>query len=133
MLLDVAARRIAVDPVALAAKLQATWARFRGRSVAQQADQYLERLRSRKAAVGEQLERGRRGARFEPPPLPVRPAARPVTETAPHSPPEPARAAAPPTPAAPNLEPDDFAARLLKAKQKAREQIEGEKKEDESV
>ncbi len=125
LFLDVATRRLAVDPVAVAGKVQAAWQRWRGRGSANQDDIYLERLKSRKAAVGEQLDRGRPTQRYEPPPQPLPP--RPTEPTPAAESPRPATAQPTESPAAASTPPDDFAARLMKAKQKARDQIEGEK------
>ena len=128
LFLDVTTRRLAVDPNAIVAKLHSVWERWRGRARTEQADQYMERLRSRKAAVGEQLDRGRATQRYEPPPVPARTATQPAPVAV--APPRPAPTA---TAAAPKpQETDDFAARLMKAKQKAREQIEGEKRDEAS-
>ncbi len=141
MLFDVAVRRITIDVHAVMKKLGEVAARLRGRAaVSEDSKQYLERLKSRKAVVTEQLESKRvaqrvaqgvaqRAARrFEPGPEAVRE-------------PEPVLSAAEPKPAPPREKPkpapkpepqpaaDDFAARLMRAKQKAREQMEGEKRD----
>jgi hypothetical protein len=76
----------------------------------------MERLRSRKAAVADQLQQQRAAARFQPTPdTPVDTKA--VLEemspaAAPPAPPKPA------TPLAPESEADDYTSRLLKAKKK---------------
>jgi hypothetical protein len=128
LFLDVTTRRLAVDPNAIVAKLHGWWERWRGRIKTEQADQYIERLRSRKAAVGEQLDRSRATQRYEPPPGPAAPA-RPVSEPSLGAVTTAKPASTPTASAAKPPEGDDFAARLMKAKQKAREQIEGEKKD----
>ena len=57
-LADVAVRRIALDVDRLREKAIEQWKKFRGEEVAP-ASEYMEKLRSRKAEVGEQLDRSR--------------------------------------------------------------------------
>jgi hypothetical protein len=126
LLFDVMVRRIAIQPAAVAAKLGDLYKRLRGTArLSEQSQQYFERLKTKKADVGEQLQKAKTTRRFEgtaeqaaaftdgtqPRPQPRPPTPQPVPE------------AKPVTPG------DDFAARLMKAKQKARDQIEGDKKE----
>jgi uncharacterized membrane protein len=117
---DVAVRRIAIDPSEVATAARGVWDRLRGRAVVRPRDEdYFEKLRSRKAQVGETLERGKPGRRFEggaasttaPPPgagetpaAPPRPAPRPAAQR------EPERQ---------QKEGDDYASRLLRAKRRA--------------
>lgn len=115
---DVFVRRVQVS-VALVPRLaQRVIGAVLRRQPAPAPAQTIERLRSRKAAVGHQLKQIRASARFEPPPeLPARPEAHEVTPI------EPARPPAAPQPAAPSLAdqtPADegYTARLLKAKKK---------------
>src|SRR5262249_26600324 len=63
---DVAARRITVDPYKLSHAAQEAWARLRGLAPAGGTPQFLDRLQSRKAQVGETLEKGKAARRFEP-------------------------------------------------------------------
>jgi uncharacterized membrane protein len=63
---DVAVRRIAVDPREVVGSAQNVWARLRGRAVvAAETPQFMDRLKSRKAQVGESLEKARAARRFE--------------------------------------------------------------------
>jgi uncharacterized membrane protein len=115
LLLDVAVRRIAVEPAAVGATLSNWWEAMRGRREAVvQTPEFLERLRSRKAEVGESIVRERARRRYEgegaagaPPPGADDVSALPK----PTSRPQPAV----PAPEAA----DDYAARLMKAKRKA--------------
>lgn len=77
-LLDVAVRRIAPDFERLGRNAADAWKKLRGREVAPR-DEYMEKLRSRKAEVGEQIDRGRAATRFEPP-VPVAPPTAPIGE-----------------------------------------------------
>jgi hypothetical protein len=121
---DVGIRRVAVDPEAIGAKLKVAWERMRGkRKLSQESQQYIDRLKSRKQTVAAQLQQPDTAKRrFE---APVD--APPVEVSSPAGP------AAPPRPRAPVDRPKlgaeqqeeamDFATRLMRAKQKAREQI----------
>src|SRR6185295_13998331 len=91
------------------------WQRMRGQAVAEKPQDFLERLRSRKAQVGEGLA----GRRFEGTPemggdVPE------ATATGPTGSSQPPRAKPAPN-LAPQAEPEaqDFASRLLRAKRKA--------------
>jgi len=124
---DVAVRRIAVDPTEVAGQLRALWERMRGRTpVATVGPQFLDRLRSRKAQVGEELGKGLAARRFEadgsvasPPALGELPAVkpRPAPSREPSSAPRPER----------ESEPQDYASRLLRAKKRAMEEREKDK------
>src|SRR5207245_728181 len=64
---DVAVRRIAIEPLAVAVAAQRFWDRLRGRAaVKDTTPQFLDRLKSRKAQIGETLERERATRRVEP-------------------------------------------------------------------
>jgi uncharacterized membrane protein len=121
---DAALRRIAVDPMAAVRQGKRMVEQIRGeKEISPTSQEYLGRLRQGKAAaavpqgpaavVDVAARRFEAPADFasqpEPPPT-VRPAAS-----------EPTKPAA--------TDADDFAARLMKAKQKAREQMEGQKEE----
>jgi hypothetical protein len=67
---DVAIRRVAPDVDRMKRAVRDGWERLRGREVAPATD-YMEKLRSRKAEVSDQLDRSRSATRFEPPPLPA--------------------------------------------------------------
>jgi uncharacterized membrane protein len=126
LLFDVAVRRIAVDPVQVVAVAQGLWDRLRGTAAPREvAVEFLDRLRSRKAQVGQTLDQSRAARRFESEdevaaPPPGADEARPV---------EPLRAApkpgAAPKPAA--EQPEDFASRLMRAKRRAMEEREKRK------
>jgi uncharacterized membrane protein len=118
---DVAVRRIAIDPHKVAVVLQQTWAQLRGQVIAAPAaPQFLDRLKSRKAAVAENLGKAER--RFEGTEIPV--SAPPGAGDAPTP---PARPAARPDESPRQAEapgeqgPADYASRLLKAKRRAME------------
>jgi uncharacterized membrane protein len=132
LLFDVMVRRIAIQPAAIAAKAGEVYRRFRGQArLSAESQSYFERLKSKKTDVGEKLEKAKATARFEGTAEQAALATDGVKPPRPVSQPErvdlPARpaAATESRAAAPAL--DDFAARLMKAKQKAREQIEGDK------
>jgi hypothetical protein len=119
---DVAVRRIAVEPAEVAEKLAKFWGRLRGQAAAPAAPQFLDRLRSRKAQVGESLQREGSTRRFDadaaspgapPPGADEGPSAPPAPPTRPSGPPPRVGpdAAAPP--------PEDYASRLLRAKKRA--------------
>jgi uncharacterized membrane protein len=124
---DVAVRRITVDPRKLASVAQETWERLRGRAPAEKIPEFLERLKSRKAQVGEAFDRGKAARRFdgeevaaaaprgahELPSAPARPLGRP--EAPARSEPEKKKEAG------------DFASRLLRAKRRAMEERDKDK------
>ncbi len=125
---DVAVRRIAIDPREAATAGQKVWDHLRRRATtADTAPQYLERLKSRKARVGESLERTKAAQRFE--------AAEGATVGAPAGADEAVAAAPrpqtlrPPPQVAPDKpeEAADYASRLMKAKKKVWEEREREK------
>ena len=124
---DVAVRRIAVDPAAVAARVQQVWERLRGRATAAAgAPQFLERLKSRKAQVDEGLGKGRAARRFEAEGAPAAPTAGgeiPVAAPRPQTP-----RPVPPSQVGPEKEqePQDYASRLLRAKRRAMEEREKE-------
>jgi uncharacterized membrane protein len=114
LLLDVAIRRVAVEPSEAFATASHWWDRLRGRRVTTETP-FLERLRSRKAAVGETLNKDRSTRRFEGESTgAVAPEGADVAEERPVTRPAP-------KPAAPEPTGDDFAARLMRAKKKAME------------
>jgi uncharacterized membrane protein len=128
LLFDVAVRRIAVDPVQVAAAAQGLWDRLRGTAAPREvAAEFFDRLRSRKALVGQALDQGRAARRFEgdegivataPPSAED---ARPLPERQP--PPRPAQPAPPST----EEEAGDFASRLMRAKRRAMQEREKRK------
>lgn len=123
LFLDVAVRRIAIDPLEVAGYWRSAWARFRGQGRLEgESQSYFDRLRSRKEVAQASFEQAKADgvaqARFVP-----YADVKPVSAE-----PPPTSAAPPPRPPAeaPPASGDDFAARLMKAKKKARESIEGE-------
>ena len=121
---DVAVRRLAIHVRDIIASGQRIWRRLRGTQTADQEDDFLARLRRRKAEVAHGLPTAP-----SRPELPAREAAAAVGQrTAPTvltpeaASPEPTAPA--PTPPAPPAGPaEDFATRLKRAKQKALEEI----------
>lgn len=132
---DVAVRRIAPDFDRIRKALNDQWKKIRGQDVAP-AVEYMEKLKSRKAEVDEQLDRSRAATRFEAPPVPTAPLNEPLLEGG-----GPARPDAP-RPARPGPEgsglapeakapaPESYTNRLLKAKQRVWEEREKEKDKD---
>ena len=135
---DVAVRRIAPDTDRIKLAVANEWRRLRGQETVQSSD-YLDKLKTRKAEVGEQLDRSRFASRFEAP-------ATADPDAGPPPPGEPlleggqpgerprARPAAGPTgpgaglaPDAPRPEEASYTNRLLKAKQRVWEEREKEK------
>jgi len=126
LVLEVAVRRIAVDPRIVLDKTALLWHRLRGETVQTETLAFLERLKARKADIGDDIEKRQGSRRFE---------GGPVSGDAPPEVGETARPKDPPKPSsAPQVapekehEPDDFAGRLMKAKRKAME--ERDKKKD---
>ena len=122
---DVFIRRVAIHFYWVGPALAWLWQRILHRPREAAADQRLERLRSRKAAVSEQLDERRATARFEPQAPPGGDAAgrdleevlRDASGSAPPGPPPP------PQPAlTPATEEKSYTARLLDAKKKARKE-----------
>jgi uncharacterized membrane protein len=115
---DVAVRRIAVEPAKAREVAINVWSRLRGRSVVAAPQEFFERLRSRKTAVGEGLARPTAARRFE---ASEDAAAAPAGADASAAPAPPPTPKAPPPSVAPKAEgtAEDYAARLLKAKKKA--------------
>jgi len=134
---DVAVRRIAPDVDRIKLAMANGWSKLRGTEPLPSSD-YMDKLRSRKAEVGEQLERSRFASRFEAPAVADRegqataaageamvggqaaelPRVRPATAI-----PKGAGLA----PDAPRAEDAGYTNRLLKAKQKVWEDREKEK------
>lgn len=124
LLLDVAVRRISIEPGAVWTKGVATWKQWRGQKLASEASpEYIERLKSRKAQVGSTIDKQKAAKKYEqaegtviadppkvalePPPVEKKPKP-PVIKEAPK-------------------EEGDFAARLMRAKKKAMDDREKEK------
>jgi hypothetical protein len=119
LFLDVATRRIAVEPAALVAKAGALWERLRGRVPVEATPQFLDRLKSRKAQVSETLGKTAATRRFEAEAPATAPPLAGETPLAP-APPRPTR---PPSPQpAKEQEPQDYTSRLMRAKKRAMEE-----------
>jgi uncharacterized membrane protein len=122
LLFDVALRRIAIQPEAVWNRAVAGWSKLRGRAVAEESTTaFIERLKSRKAAVGDEMDKKKAGKKFEgvgggkviDAPVVVTPTA------------EKPKPAAKPKEAAKE---EDFATRLMRAKKKAMEERDKDKK-----
>ncbi len=127
---DVAVRRIAPDMDRIRLALANEWRRLRGQETVQSSD-YLEKLRTRKAEVGEQLDRSRFASRFEAPEPPgsgPKAIGEPLLEQG--QPPDRPRTGRPASPTAgaglapdaPKPEDASYTNRLLKAKQRVWEE-----------
>jgi uncharacterized membrane protein len=124
LLFDVAVRRVAVEPAAVWARGVEWWDKMRGRQVATaSAGAFLDRLKSRKAQVGETLEKEKATRRFEG--TPASPTAVDAGATAMTEAPKP-RTAPPPRPAE-RTQPETYAERLMRAKKRALEDRDKEK------
>lgn len=66
-LADVAVRRVSPDVDRMKKSIVNAWKSMQGQEVAPSVD-YMEKLKGRKAEVGDQIERTRTATRFEPPP-----------------------------------------------------------------
>jgi uncharacterized membrane protein len=122
LLLDVAIRRIAIQPEMLWARSVAIWEKRRGRASAEEKlPEYIERLKSRKAAVGETMDKAKAAKKFE---------ASETSATAPIAGPIVSAPSQVPKKAAPKpkqQEEVDFATRLMRAKKKAMEERDKDK------
>lgn len=129
---DVAVRRIAPDFDRIRKALGEQWKKLRGQEVAP-AVEYMEKLKSRKAEVDEQLDRSRAATRFEAPPVTTAPLYEPLLDGGGPSRPDAPRA--PRTegeggglaPEAGTPAPESYTNRLLKAKQRVWEEREKDK------
>src|SRR5262249_26288908 len=109
---------------------QGTWDRLRGRrAAAERAPEFIERLRSRKAQVGETFQRDRAARRFDGGEAPVAPPPGTADVSTPSpAPPPPGQAPQPSlAPQGAEEQPADFASRLMKAKKRVWEQRDKDK------
>jgi uncharacterized membrane protein len=124
---DVAIRRIAPDVDRLRRNLGDLWTRMRGQPVEPRTE-YMEKLRSRKAEVDEQLQRSRAATRFEAPATPPAPPPdEPFLTGGPSPKAEPPRPGPKETkpgiaPESKPAAPESYADRLMKAKKKVWEE-----------
>jgi uncharacterized membrane protein/Mg-chelatase subunit ChlD len=134
---DVGVRRVAPDFDRIRRAAADQWKKLRGQEVAPRVE-YMEKLKSRKAEVGEQLDRSRSATRFEVPPAapPSAPLNEPLLEGT-EGPEKPRATRAPTT--GPGLapeqkapEPESYTNRLLRAKQKVWEEREKDQRTPES-
>jgi uncharacterized membrane protein len=132
---DVAVRRIAPDTDRMKAALANQWRRLRGQETVKSSD-YMDKLRSRKAEVTEQLDRSRFASRFDTAAPPTAASTEPLLQGGPIAeakrPDRPASKAASAglAPDAPRAEEASYTNRLLKAKQRVWEEREKEKEKE---
>jgi len=125
LLLDVAVRRVAIQPETVWVKSVATWQRLRGQAASdEKMPEYIERLKSRKASVGETMDKQKAAKKFERTPGGKTADAPIIATSAPSEKPKP-------TPQKkaekqPDKE-EDFATRLMRAKKKAMEERDKDK------
>ena len=125
LLLDVATRRIAIQPETVWIKAVTLWQRLRGRAAApDKLPEYIERLKSRKAQVSDSMEKQKAAKKFEAGEgAPTAAAPTVVSSTPPaEKPKEP-----PKKPAKKEEGQEDFATRLMRAKKKAMEERDKDK------
>lgn len=120
---DVAVRRLAPDVQKWRRSLHDAWKRLRGMDVIEKPE-YIEKLKSRKAAVREELDRARGATRFEAP-APTGPGL--AVDTAPTTATVAKKRVAPasqprPKPSPATEQGESYADRLMRAKQKVWEQ-----------
>ncbi|HMC67087.1 MAG TPA: hypothetical protein VKI65_19275, partial [Gemmataceae bacterium] len=126
---DVAVRRIAIEPLAVAVAAQRFWDRLRGRAaVKDTTPQFLDRLKSRKAQISEAIQKEKAARRFDLGEAPAVAAPQgaheiPVATPRPTRRPEPQRGVGPEQ----EKEAADYASRLLKAKKRVWEEREKDK------
>ncbi len=126
-LADVFVRRVTITADWLLPAYRWLQSRFRGRSVDQQVEQRLERLRSRKDELAQSIEQRRAATRFEPQTeagattqeRDLDSVLRDATTASPAPPPAPQ---VPPASTVDQSESDNYTARLLEAKRRAREE-----------
>ncbi len=117
---DVLIRRVTLHFYWIGPAVKWLWNRLMRRTPQEVADQRLERLRSRKAAISEEIDERRAAARFEPQPdedtgrQELDDVLREAGGSAPQAPPRP-KAESP----APAAEAESYTSRLLEAKKKA--------------
>jgi hypothetical protein len=119
---DVSVRRIAIEPHKVTAAVRNWWLGLRGLAPAVATPDFIDRLQSRKAALGETIDRERTARRFEAGETPARaPAGADAgtlrTSTTPRPPAAPSKIGP-----EQEQEPDDYASRLLRAKKRAMEE-----------
>ncbi|WP_435009439.1 VWA domain-containing protein [Tundrisphaera lichenicola] len=134
---DVAIRRVSPDFERMGRLIRDQWQKMRGREVAPPVE-YMEKLKSRKAEVGDQIDRSRAATRYEaPPPSDIAQvpnvvedlmkggaaANRPAAERRPQT------QAPGMAPTGPQAEPESYTNRLLKAKNKVWEDREKDQKD----
>jgi hypothetical protein len=121
LVLDVAVRRIAIQPEVVASKATALWQRLRGQPQTAAPAEFIERLKSRKAQADESIEKKKAARRFDPGEA-AAPSATPTVLTGGEA--QPPKPTAPPPSVAPARKEeaaDDYAARLMRAKKRALE------------
>ena len=125
LLLDVAIRRVAIQPETVWAKATTTWQRLRGQAVAdEKMPEYIERLKSRKASVGETMDKKKAAKKFDKADGVAAGSAPVVVSSQPTEKPKPAPAKEKPKAESKD---EDFATRLMRAKKKAMEERDKDK------
>jgi uncharacterized membrane protein len=124
LLVDVGIRRVSLEPREIRQYAERTWSRVRKQKVAKTSgedDAFLARLRQKKAVVEESLEREKAGRKFESTGPVVEPPPPGADVGEPAGPSIFTPQAPPPPPAAKPAEeaPDDYLAKLRKAKKRA--------------
>ena len=121
---DVAIRRIAIQPETVWAKSVALWEQVRGRTGPEvKMPEYIERLKSRKASVGETMDKQKAAKKFDAAPGAKSSDVPTIASSAPTEKPKP------PPKEKPKKQEDaeDFATRLMRAKKKAMEERDKDK------
>lgn len=116
LLADVAVRRVSIEWEELSRGAEKLWTSLRTERVAAQETAAMDRLRERKRAVAEAIERERAARRFEPGTTPAAPAPAGADESL-QAPPPPTAAPPPQQPKPP--EATDMFSQLRKAKERA--------------
>ena len=122
LLFDVAIRRVAIQPETVWGKAVTLWDKLRGRaSVEETLPEYIQRLKSRKAQVGETMDKEKAAKKFEPA------AGMPSAEIPTVVPVKPIEKPKPVEKPKAEEAPEDFATRLMRAKKKAMEERDKDK------
>jgi hypothetical protein len=125
---DVALRRVAIDTSEVRRVLGEMWLRLRGLPVAEgRQDEYIDRLRSKKAEVQKSLAGDRAAFRFEAGDVPAGPVPTAGDVPAPRPSAPPRAAPSVPPPGEPDADPGDALERLRRAKKKVWEERKDEK------
>jgi hypothetical protein len=128
---DVASRRIALEFGVVVTAAVATWDRLRGRNAAADREpEFIDRLKARKAQVGEAIGQGKKARRFDAGDAPAVAAPPPGADEARPREASPRPAPRPKQTAEAGQEGGDYLSRLKKAKKRAMEERDKEKDEE---